>query len=370
MEKAKDIIKQLFHLAGIEINGSKPWDIHVHDNRFYDAVLYKKSLGLGESYMAGWWDCLSLDESMARLIMANIESKVKDRFSLYLNILTKRLLNFQTKRGALIVAKKHYNIGNELFSRMLDKYMMYSCGYWKTATNLDQAQTDKLDLICKKLDLQPGMKLLDIGCGWGGMAQYAAEHYGVSVVGITISEEQARLAKQRCAGLPVDIRLQDYRELAGKFDRVVSIGMFEHVGHKNYRHYMQIVKQCMATDGLFLLHTLGSNYSVVHANEWLNKYIFPNGMLPSIKQLGSSLERTFIMEDWHNFGSYYYPTLMSWHHNFNQYWDELKSHYNEEFRRMWNFYLLSCAGSARARDIQLWQIVLSNGNDGVYNSIR
>jgi len=368
--KIKRIITELLHIADVKINGSRPWDIQVHDQRFYEVLFYKKTLGFGESYIAGWWDCIELDHCITRLIKANIETQIKDRPLLLLKILLQRLFNFQTKQRALAVAKRHYNIGNDLFQRMLDKNMVYSCGYWKTADNLDQAQIDKLDLICKKLGLTPGMKLLDIGCGWGSMAKYAAENYGVKVVGITISTEQARLATERCKGLPIEIRLQDYRDLTGQFDRIVSIGMFEHVGHKNYAEYMQIVKRCLAPAGLFLLHTIGSNQSVVTSNEWLNKYIFPNGMLPSIKQIGASLENVFIMEDWHNFGTYYDPTLMSWYRNFNQHWEDLKAKYSEEFRRMWNFYLLSCAGSARARDIQLWQIVLSNNRNEVYHAPR
>jgi cyclopropane-fatty-acyl-phospholipid synthase len=367
---AKEIVKQLLNLADITINGSQPWDIQVHDERFYETVLQKKTLGLGESYMEGWWDCHQLDNLITRLIKADLTSKLKNRFKLLLKILAHSLFNFQTKQRSFTSGQHHYDTGNDLFQRMLDKNMIYSCGYWKTATTLDQAQTDKLDLICKKLHLQPGMRLLDIGCGWGGLVKFAAENYGVTAVGITVSPQQLQLAQERCAGLPIKIRLQDYRDLTGQFDRIASIGMFEHVGYKNYQHFMDVTKRCLTPDGLFLLHTLGSNESFVDGDEWMNKYIFPNGMLPSIKQIGASLEKNFIMEDWHNFGPYYAPTLMSWHHNFNQHWDELKQKYGSVFRRMWNFYLLSCAGMSRARAFQLWQIVLSKGNNDSYQSVR
>lgn len=372
ISNTKAIVKELLALADININGSRPWDIQVHDERVYEAVLRKKVLGFGESYTEGWWDCAELDNCITRLVRAELEYKLKDRPGLKLAILANRLLNFQTRSRSVEVAQKHYDLGNDLFQCMLDENLMYSCGYWKSADNLTQAQIDKLELVCKKLNLAPGMRLLDIGCGWGGLAKFAAENYGVEVVGVTISQQQAELARQRCKDLPIEIRLQDYRELNEKFDRIASIGMFEHVGYKNYRHYMQVVKRCLAPEGLFLLHTLGSNISVVKGqNEWLAKYIFPNGMLPSIKQLGASFEKLFIMEDWQNFGAYYHPTLMSWHERFNQHWEQLKTKYGEQFRRLWNFYLLSCAGGLRGRDCQVWQIVLShNGIDGVYHSAR
>lgn len=370
-KNTKAIVTELFNLANVTINGSQPWDIQVHDERFYEAVLQKKTLGFGESYTEGWWDCNELDICIFHLVRTNLESQIKDRMTLKLRILLNRLFNFQNKRGALKVAKHHYDLGNDLFQTMLDENMVYSCGYWKSAETLEQAQIDKLDLVCRKLDLKPGMRLLDIGCGWGSLAKYAAENYGVEVIGATISEQQALLAKERCKGLPIEIRLRDYRDLQGKFDRIASLGMFEHVGFKNYRQYMSVVKRCLAPNGLFLLHTLGNNISVSMPNEWLGKYIFPNGMIPSIKQLGQSTENLLIMEDWQNFGAYYYPTLMSWYKNFNQNWEHLKSKYSETFRRLWNFYLLSCAGTLKGRDCQVWQIVFSHkGIDGVYHSHR
>lgn len=368
--RAKGTLTQLLNMADVQINGPRPWDIQVYDDRFYEVVLNKTVIGFGESYMAGWWDCVELPSCVTRILKAGIQTEFKIRPLLMLQLFAHRLFNFQTKRRSVIVAKKHYDFGNDLFGYMLDKNMVYSCGYWKTADNLNQAQLDKLDLVCKKLNLVPGMKLLDIGCGWGSLAKYAAENYGVQVVGITISKEQAKLAQDRCAGLPVEIRLQDYRELEGKFDRIASIGMFEHVGYKNYHCFMRVVQNCLTPEGLFLLHTMGSNTTEISNNEWLDKYIFPNGMLPSIKQLGAAWEKIFVMEDWHNFGPYYYPTLMSWHHNFNQHWDELSHKYSEEFRRMWNFYLLSCAGCASARIFQVWQIVLSKGLNIPYQSHR
>lgn len=248
--------------------------------------------------------------------------------------------------------------------------MNYTCGYWKDVVTLEEAQIAKLDLTCRKLLLEPGMRLLDIGCGWGGLAKYAAENYGVKVVGITISKQQYELATERCKNLPVEIRFQDYRDVNEKFDRIASLGMFEHVGYLNYRKYMQIVHQCLADDGLFLLHTIGSNESTTQAMPWIAKYIFPNGMLPSITQIGKATEKLFIMEDWQNLGIDYYKTLLAWHQNFNAHWSSLKANYDEKFFRMWNYYLLSCAGGFNTRMLQLWQIVFSKGLKTRYDAPR
>jgi cyclopropane-fatty-acyl-phospholipid synthase len=258
-----------------------------------------------------------------------------------------------------VVGEKHYDIGNDLYEKMLDSRMIYSCGYWKDAQNLDEAQENKLELTCRKLKLAAGQKVLDIGCGWGGTARYMAEHYGVEVVGATISQAQAELARTRCAGLPVEILLMDYRDLKGRFDKIVSIGMFEHVGPKNYRTYFSKVSELLKEDGLFLLHTIGSNTSAISTDPWIERYIFPNGVIPSAQQISAAFEGCFVMEDWHNFGSYYDQTLMAWRENFDRAWPELKQSYDERFRRMWDYYLASCAASFRARDNQLWQIVLS-----------
>jgi cyclopropane-fatty-acyl-phospholipid synthase len=260
-----------------------------------------------------------------------------------------------------MVGEQHYDLGNLLYQCMLDSRMTYTCAYWSKATDLEQAQTDKLALSCRKLGLQPGQRVLDIGCGWGSFAEFAARHYRVQVVGITISREQAELARQRCRGLPVEIRLQDYRELHEPFERIVSLGMFEHVGCRNYSTYMQVVRRCLADGGLFLLHSIGSNRSLAHADPWIDRHIFPNGGLPSIAQIGKAIEKDFVMEDWHNFGADYDRTLMAWHANFEHHWPQLEGRYDQRFRRMWRYYLLTCAGAFRARDLQLWQIVLSKG---------
>lgn len=363
-------VELLLSAADIKIGGARPWDIHVHNEEFYPRVSADGSLGLGESYMEGWWDCERLDEFFDRVLRVELEKKITN-WKDSLHVMKAKLFNLQKPARAFEVGVRHYDIGNDLYERMLDQRLMYSCGYWADAATLDDAQQAKLDLICRKLDLQPGMRVLDIGCGWGGAAQYVAERYDVQVTGITISKEQAKLAQKRCAGLPVEIRLQDYRNLDEKFDRIFSIGMFEHVGYKNYATYMRVVREALTDDGLFLLHTIGNNNSVKTTEKWIEKYIFPNSMLPSSRQISTGCEGVFVLEDWHCFGADYDTTLMHWFANFDSHWPELRENYGEVFYRMWKYYLLSCAGSFRARKNQLWQIVLSpKGRMGGYRAPR
>ena len=371
-EKYKRLVEKLLEMADIRINGSGESDIQIHDNRFYKRAITEVELGIGESYMDGWWDTEKLDELIYKIIRAELQDKVKHNYKIALHLAGFYLINMQSRRRAFIIGEKHYDLGNDLFRLMLDKRMNYSCGYWKNATSLDQAQENKLELICRKIYLKPGMKVLDIGCGWGAFVKYAAEKYDVKAVGITVSREQVSLGREHCKGLPVEIRLQDYREVNEKFDRIVSVGMIEHVGHKNYREFFEIAEKNLYEDGLFLLHTIGSIQSSKSTDAWTHKYIFPNGMLPSAAQLSKAIEGLFVMEDWHNIGADYDKTLMAWYHNFASGWDELKNKYSERFFRMWKYFLLSSAGAFRARNkIQLWQIVLSKkGVPGGYISIR
>ncbi|MBS1518336.1 MAG: cyclopropane fatty acyl phospholipid synthase [Bacteroidetes bacterium] len=370
-DRSKYRIRELLSYADISIDGNNPWDIRVNDDRFYARALADGALGAGESYMEKWWDCEELDEFITRILNANLQEKIRTNLKLISTVLFVRIFNKQSRTASFINGQKHYDLGNDLFTQMLDKRLVYSCGYWKNAASLDEAQENKLDLTCRKLSLKPGMRVLDIGCGWGSFAKYAAENYSVNVTGITVSKEQAEYGRKICSGLPVDIRLMDYRDLNEKFDCIVSIGMFEHVGYKNYRTYMEVADNCLKDNGMFLLHTIGSNDSGKFNDPWFTKYIFPGSMLPSIAQIGRAVEGLFVMEDLHNFGTDYDRTLMAWHKNFINNWDVIKDRYDETFFRMWKYYLLSCAGSFRARKNQLWQIVLSKkGIPGGYTSIR
>ncbi len=358
MESFKQQAERLLGAVDVAINGSRPWDIKLHNEELYQRVLSHGSMGLGEAYIDGWWDCDRLDEFFHKILSGGLDEKVRD-WKVVIQHLRASLLNLQRKSRAFRIGELHYDIGNELYKSMLDKRLTYTCAYWKDVKTLDQAQEAKFDLVAGKIGLKEGMKVLDIGCGWGSLARYAAEKYGAEVVGITVSKEQVRLGMELCSGLPVEIRLQDYRDVDEKFDRIVSLGMIEHVGQKNYRTMMKMVHRCLKDDGLFLLHTIGGNKSVKETDPWINKYIFPNGMIPSIKQLAKSFEGLFVMENWQNYGTDYDKTLMAWFENFDRNWDNIKHVYDKYFYRMWKYYLLSCAGSFRARKNQLWQIVLS-----------
>tara|TARA_R110002072_G_scaffold935_16_gene7734 strand:- start:10510 stop:11679 length:1170 start_codon:yes stop_codon:yes gene_type:complete len=366
-------LQTLADRAGIAFNGNAPWDIQVHDNATYRRILSSGSLGFGEAYVDGQWDAERLDQLFHRLLGSNVDQRVRGlhRWRVALELLRQRLYNLQSSGRAFEVGEQHYDVGNDVFEAMLDSRMIYSCGYWQDAADLEQAQRDKLDLICRKLDLHKGERLLDIGCGWGGMAQFAAEYYQVEVTGITVSKEQMKLAQARCHGLPVTFELCDYRDLRGRYDKIVSIGMFEHVGPKNYPVYFDTVRNLLEDNGLFLLHTIGASRTSPFCDPWVDRYIFPNGHLPSARQLAEVLENRFLIEDWHNFGLDYDRTLMAWWERFSAAWPQLQARYDQRFYRMWKYYLLSCAGMFRARQGQLWQLVLGKRHrTGNYRSLR
>lgn len=358
-KKEKETFLNLMEYAGITVNGDKPYDIRVFDENFYDRVFRQTVLGLGESYMDKSWNCKALDQFFEKVLSVDLLGKIRQDWATTWNIFKAKMFNLQNIRRAFIVGEKHYDIGNDLYLNMLDRQMQYTCGYWEDTNSLDNAQEAKLAMICKKLKLEPGMEIIEFGCGFGGFARYAAQKYGVSVTGFTVSKEQAEFAKKRCQDLPVKIRLDDYRKATGHYDRVISIGLMEHVGYKNYRTYMKLTNQLLKDEGIAFVQTIGSNTSCRICNPWTSKYIFPNSMLPSIAQLGKAMEGVFIMEDWQNFGEDYDKTLMAWYKNFKQAWPELKDKYGEQFFRMWEYYLLSCAGGFRSRSMQLWQIVMT-----------
>ncbi|MBU1000989.1 MAG: cyclopropane fatty acyl phospholipid synthase [Proteobacteria bacterium] len=359
MHRARRIIERLLALAGVHTNGNRPWDIQVHDERLFPRILREGNLGMGEAYMDGWWDCERIDEMICRVLKAQLDKRLRNNWRLVLSALPDLLFNLQTRNGARHVARRHYDLGNDLFGTFLDRHNLYSCAYFKDCDDLDQAQQAKMELIAAKLSLAPGLRVLDIGCGWGGLARYLASEHGTEVTAVNISREQVAFASQACQGLPVSVQLKDYRDVDGSFDRIVSVGMFEHVGIKNYRTFMETCHQRLKDGGSFLLHTIGGNESMRSCDPWIRRYIFPRGMLPSIKQIAGAAEGLFVVEDWHNLGTHYDKTLMAWHRRFSNGWENLKERYTEDFRRMWEYYLLSCAGAFRARDIQLWQIVFT-----------
>jgi cyclopropane-fatty-acyl-phospholipid synthase len=345
--------------AGAEVDGPSPHDIHVLNPRFFHRVALGGSLGFGESYVDGDWECDRIDDLVFRLIRSGVHrgyAGVRD--------LGRRAVALLTNPGrparAFHIGERHYDLGNDLFERMLGPRMAYSCGYWKDAEDLDAAQDAKHDLVCRKLGLKSGMRILDVGSGWGSFGRFAAERYGVSVLGITVSREQQEWARRAAGSLPVTTELHDYRNLdAGTFDAVASIGMFEHVGRKNYATFFDVVRSHLGDDGLFLLHTIGGNESSLTTDPWIERYIFPNSLIPSLAQITSAAEGRFVVEDVHNFGADYDRTLLAWNANVEKHREELEGRYGVRFLRMWRFYLLSCAGAFRARHNNLWQIVLS-----------
>lgn len=355
-------LRTLLEDADVRLGGDRAWDIRSFDPSIADRLLAQGTLGFGDAYVDGLWECDALDQFFDRVLQARLETRIKPNFQLLVRIAKAKLLNMQSRARSLQVAEIHYNLGNDFYEAMLDPWMQYTCAYYGSgATTLEEAQEAKLDLVCRKLDIQPGDRVLELGCGWGGFARWAASRRGADVVAYNISTEQVSWARERGEGLPVDIRLADYRDAEGEFDKVVSIGMCEHVGPKNYRTLMETAHRCLKPGGLFLLHTIGGNREVPSIDAWIDAHIFPGAVLPSPMGLARAFDGLFVLEDWHNFGPDYDRTLMAWHERFEAAWPRFESRYGEAFRRMWRYYLLMCAGTFRSRKNQLWQLVLSKG---------
>lgn len=435
--KYKDIVVKVLARADVVIGGDRPFDIVVHNPKLYHRVIRDGSMGLGEAFMEGWWDTkdfYALDVFFERVLKSDLEYYLPNNATDWYNVFKAKMFNPQTKKLSKKVGMQHYDIGNAFFEAMLGKYMQYSCAYWEcyepavagsTASDgainghviqqnggstrsgdhsqcsvsvsesgslgraglqkrrilsLDEAQFTKLRMIGDKLNLREGMEVLDVGCGWGGLAHFLSETYKVKVTGITISEEQRKCAAARVKDCPnVTILKQDYRDMNfdKKFDRIVSVGMFEHVGPQNYDTYFKHMRRLLNDkdpEAVFLLHTIGSKITKESADQWYLKYIFPGGCLPSVANIGKNIEKYFVMEDWHNFGSFYGKTLLAWRKNFLRAWNasqEKRKEGSEIFFRMFYYYLSSSAGAFKARDLQLWQVILSpSGVDGYVDAVR
>lgn len=369
-ETARSFFEPLLARADIRIGGGRPWDLRVHDDAFFDRIVREGSLGLGDAYVDGWWDCDALDEFFHRVLRARLDRSLPFSLKAAAHFVRAHIGNPQSRRRATAVAKRHYDLGNDFYGAMLDPYRQYSCAYFDGTDDLAVAQQRKMELIARKLDVRSTDRVLDIGCGWGGLAKYLAETRGCRVTGLNISDEQIAYARASCAGLPVEIVKADYRDMDGTFDKIVSVGMFEHVGRKNYDAYMDTALRLLSRDGLFLLHAIGTEKGSGE-DAWIREHIFPNSALPSQATIAHAFGPRFVLEDWHNFGAYYDKTLLAWHRNFEAAWPRFRDRYGDAFERMWRYYLLSCAGSFRARTIQLWQLVLSpRGVAGGYASVR
>jgi cyclopropane-fatty-acyl-phospholipid synthase len=374
---SRDLCESVLDSAGVRVDGDRPWDIRVHDGRFWDRVVSDGTLGLGESYMDGWWDCDALDEMMARALRAGGERAIARNWRTAFHALRARAINLQTRRRARQVARRHYDIDDSLYMSFLDPYNQYTCAYFKDlpADALDRAQEAKMDLICRKLRLREGDRVLDIGCGWGGLARWMAERHGCRVTGINIADGQVEYARRHVPSAAVEIVRMDYRDVPsaypGAFDKVVSVGMAEHVGWRNHRALFGAARSAMGRDGLFLLQTCGQDVSRPIADPWIDRYIFPNGCVPSPAQLTSAAEGSFVLEDWHSMGPHYDRTLMNWWQRFERAWPGFRERYGDRFYRMFRYYMLSCAGAFRARQMQLFQAVWSpEGVPGGYAAVR
>lgn len=361
---------ELLARAGVPVGGTDPSSIHIHDERFWDRVISQRQLGFGEAYMDGWWDCERLDEMLTRILVSGVVDDIRPGLKIAAMALRSRAVNRQTRRRATRNARHHYDIGNDLYERMLDPRMVYSCAYWNEADDLASAQEAKLDLICRKLQLEPGMRVLDIGCGWGGFLEYSARTYGVTGLGISPAGQQVNVARSRCRDLPITIEQYDYRQVEGTFDRIVSVGMIEHVGPRNLPEFFRVCDRRLEAGGMMLHHTIGSTVSKHHTDPFFERYIFPGGVVPSLAQMSGAAESSWVIEDVHNFGPDYDRTLMAWSANVEAAWPELSA-YDERFRRMWRYYLLSSAAGFRSRNLQLWQVVMRRtGRAPSYTAVR
>jgi cyclopropane-fatty-acyl-phospholipid synthase len=368
-KRSSELALEVMDAAGITIGDDPSCDLQIHDDRVWARILREGTLGWGEAYMDGWWDTPSVDRLMDKLLRARLDREIRDNWVLIAAVLRARIFNPQMTRP-FEIAERHYDIGNDLYEAMLDKRMVYTCGYWREAKDLDGAQEAKLDLVCKKLGLQKGMKVLELGCGWGSFASFAAERYGVSVVAYNVSKEQVGWIKEKYPSLPIDVHLDDYRNAKGQFDAVVSIGLMEHVGPKNYRAYMELADRCLAPGGVGFVHTIASNRTNNQTDPWFDRYIFPHAVFPTAGRLTDAMEDLLVLEDLHNIGEHYDPTLMAWWERFEAGWPKLREKYGDRFYRMWKYYLLCSAATFRSRYLQLYQLVFTKANTPQPRGVR
>ncbi len=368
----KPLFESLLEGTGVRVDGDRPWDIRVNRDRLYRRTL-RGSLGIGESYIDGDWDCAALDQLFRRVLSANTQKNPLIRAARAWRGLQARVMNLQTRERSRAVAEEHYDIDHRMYALFLGPWNQYTCCFFDGTDDLGRAEVIKLELLCDKLELKAGDRLLDIGCGWGGFAKYAAETRGCEVTGISLSEEQIRYAAEYTRGLPVAIRRLDYRDLPGSglapFDKISIVGMIEHVGYKNYGRIFGVVHQMLKPDGLFLLHTIGNCEKTSVVDPWIEKYIFRNSMAPAMSQLADAAEGRFAVEDWENYGHFYVPTLQAWYDRFNANWDRIRAlktarPFDERFRRLWNYYLMSSKAAFDVEQLHLWQVVMTRRNSG------
>lgn len=336
-------------------------------------LMTSTSLALGEAYMDG---SLEIEGNLYHALDHFLGQM--DKFSINESALKKLMFTSVAKKNQQREVQSHYDIGNDFYKLWLDETLCYSCGYFLHEDDtLYQAQVNKVDYILKKLYLKEGMSLLDIGCGWGFLLIEAAKKYGIRGVGITLSKEQYNEFHKRITEEHLEqqltVELMDYRDLPGygqKFDRVVSVGMVEHVGRDNYQLFMDCANQIIKPGGLFLLHFISGLKE--HAGDpWIKKYIFPGGMIPSLREmLSCAAEDGFHTMDIENLRLHYNRTLLCWEKNFREHIDEVQSKFDERFVRMWDLYLSACAATFHNGIIDLHQILFTAGINNDLPSVR
>lgn len=355
------LLEPLLARAGVKVDGKEPWDIQVADQRFFRTVLTQGSLGLGEAYLRGWWTCNDLEELSYRLIRSGL---YKTSLLLPQPVLANLLhatINQQSKEKSLRVAVQHYSLGNDVFLDFLGRHHLYSCGYFKDTDDLDVAQRQKLEKVCRLLDLRPGDRVLDVGGGWGEFARYAATQHGCEVTSINIADEQIKFAREYCKDASVEIRRCDYRDVTGRFDKIVVMAMLTHVGYKNYRGFMEVMDRCLEPGGLMLVESVGGHKSRKDCEPWINRYIFPGGVVPSLEQFDRAVAGLFARKALDEFGSSYVHTLRAWHRNFVQAWPAHRSRYDDRMRLMFEYFFLTVAGAFRAGYLLHWHLLFQKG---------
>lgn len=369
-DNAELAVRKLAEFAGIPDTAFDHLQV-VDKSAWYD-IITKQNLGIAESYMHGKVEIDLVPFFTTLLNGTAIGTRRKETSFVHvidaLNApmqLSARLFNQQTRERSTRVTKQHYDAGNDLYEVMLGPSMSYTCAYWRNANNLDEAQTAKFDLVRRKLELRPGMKVVDLGMGWGTAAAYMHQHGNVDVTGVSLSEEQVKWAQAHLVKPGLRFIFSDYRdhcddpEYAGAYDRVYSIGMLEHVGFHNHWSFFKCIKKLLKPDGLAVVHTIGEPDPVPVMDPFLDTYIFPGAVIPALSGLTSAFENDFILEDFQNFGHDYSKTLAAWHINAQKFFEKNPGAYSQEFQRMWNYYLKICEVLFDLRINQLWHFVLS-----------
>jgi cyclopropane-fatty-acyl-phospholipid synthase len=378
---SKNIVLKLFRLTDIRLGT----DITVHDDSFYNDLLKYKTLGFGESFMSAKIETPNLESLCIKLQRLNVLSimdylKILSFWNyLYLifyvfwkiyNFILFNITNFNTILRSKKVAKVHYNLPDVLYTHMLDPTMLYSCGYFKDTNNLETAQTQKADLIITKLHISDGDEILEIGCGWGFIAaRIANANRNVNVTAITISSEQIKYCNQKYKLPNLRFILIDYRQIPeNSFNKIYSVGMFEHVGAKNYKDFFNITYKLLKDDGIMLLHTIcKSKYNPI-SDPWFEKYIFPGGYLPSVAEISRNIELTnYSFADLQEFGYYYATTLQCWLDNFENTYSQFSHLFDDKFKRMWKLYLIFSKVGFNSGHIKLHQFVFTKSAVGVYH---